>query len=135
MAFAKTGNWFGMQLYNVSPDIMVISKGLTCGYLPMGAVIYTDSIWQTAMNSPSTKMMMSDVWQHDYTWSGHPTCAAVALKALDIIERDGMIAQASERGATFLKILKTHLEGLHMVQRRLKSFQIESKPSLRMTRG
>ena len=61
MAFAKTGHWFGMELYGVAPDIMVISKDLTCGYLPMGAVIYTDRIYQTAMNFASTKMMMSDV--------------------------------------------------------------------------
>lgn len=45
MAFAKTGHWFGMELYGVCPDIMVISKGLTSGYLPMGAVIYTNELW------------------------------------------------------------------------------------------
>ncbi len=116
MAFAKTGYWFGMEAYGVSPDIMVISKGLTCGYLPMGAVIYSDRVWQTLMNTVSTKMMMSDVWQHDYTWSGHATCAAVALKALEIIENDNLINKAAERGQTFLKILQEKLNGLHLVQ-------------------
>lgn len=116
MAFAKTGSWFGMQRYGVAPDIMVISKGLTSGYLPMGAVIYTDKVWQTAMNSTSTKMMVSDIWQHDYTWSGHPTCAAVACKMLDIIEREGLIEKSAERGAVFLKILKEKLSGLHLVK-------------------
>ncbi|KIJ52729.1 hypothetical protein M422DRAFT_64818 [Sphaerobolus stellatus SS14] len=116
MAFAKTGTWFGMQQYNVASDIMIISKALTSGYLPMGAVIYTDRVWQTAMNSMSTKMMASDIWQHDYTWSGHPTCAAVALKVLEIIERDDMISKAAERGRTYLSILQKKLHGLRLVK-------------------
>ncbi|KAF4414673.1 acetylornithine aminotransferase [Fusarium acutatum] len=116
MAFAKTGHWFGMELYGVCPDIMVISKGLTSGYLPMGAVIYTNELWQTAFNSTSTKMMVSDVWQHDYTWSGHPVCAAVALRALDLIDSEGLITKCAERGRVFLDILKSKLEGLHVVQ-------------------
>ncbi|KIJ26279.1 hypothetical protein M422DRAFT_785289 [Sphaerobolus stellatus SS14] len=96
MAFAKTGTWFGMQQYNVAPDIMIISKALTSGYLPMGAVIYTD--------------------RHDYTWSGHPTCAAVALKVLEIIVRDDMISKAAERGRTYLSILQKKLHGLRLVK-------------------
>jgi adenosylmethionine-8-amino-7-oxononanoate aminotransferase len=116
MAFAKTGHWFGMELYGVCPDVMVISKGLTSGYLPMGAVIYTNELWQTAFNSTSTKLMVSDVWQHDYTWSGHPVCAAVALRALDLIDEEGLIARCVERRRVFLNILKNKLEGLHVVQ-------------------
>ncbi|KAF2197647.1 PLP-dependent transferase [Delitschia confertaspora ATCC 74209] len=116
MAFAKTGHWAGMELYGVCPDILVISKGLTSGYLPMGAVIYTNDIWKTAFNNPSTKLMMSDVWQHDYTWSGHPVCAVVALKNLDRIENEGLIMKCAGRGRTFLEVLKKKLEGLHVVQ-------------------
>jgi adenosylmethionine-8-amino-7-oxononanoate aminotransferase len=116
MSFAKTGHWFGMELYGVCPDIMVISKGLTCGYLPAGAVIYRNDIWKTAFNNPSTKLMLSDVWQHDYTWSGHPVCSAVALRALDIIENENLIELCAKRGQEFLKILKSELEGLHVVQ-------------------
>lgn len=116
MAFAKTGKWFGMENYGVAPDIMVISKGISSGYLPMGAVIYRDNIWKTAMNSMSTKMMVSDIWQHDYTWSGHPTCCAVALKVMDILERDNLIDQAAIRGKRFLEILKDKLQGLKLVK-------------------
>jgi adenosylmethionine-8-amino-7-oxononanoate aminotransferase len=116
MTFAKTGHWFGMELYGVCPDVMVISKGLTSGYLPMGAVIYTNELWQTAFNKTSTKLMVSDVWQHDYTWSGHPVCAAVALRALDLIDAEGLITKCAERGRVFLNVLKNKLEGLHVVQ-------------------
>jgi len=116
MSFAKTGHWFGMELYGVCPDIMVISKGLTCGYLPAGAVIYQNYIWQTAFNNLSTKVMLSDVWQHDYTWSGHPVCSAVALRALDIIDSENLIELCAKRGREFLDILKSELEGLHVVQ-------------------
>lgn len=116
MSFAKTGHWFGMELYGVCPDIMVISKGLTCGYLPAGAVIYRSDIWQTAFNNISTKFMISDVWQHDYTWSGHPVCSAVALRALDIIEKENLIELCAQRGRDFLDILKSELDGVHTVQ-------------------
>lgn len=115
MAFAKTGHWFGMSKYGVAPDIMVVSKGLTCGYLPMGAVIYTNAIWKQTFANTTTKMMASDVWQHDYTWSGHPVCAAIALKAMDIIETENLIPKAAERGAKFLAVLKEKLSGLHVV--------------------
>jgi adenosylmethionine-8-amino-7-oxononanoate aminotransferase len=117
MDFAKTGHWFGMELYGgVCPDMMVMSKGLTCGYLPMGAVVFRNAIWRTAFENLSTKFMVSDVWQHDYTWSGHPVCAAVALRALDIVESEGLITKCAERGRVFLDILKRKLEGLHVVQ-------------------
>lgn len=115
MAFAKTGHWFGMKKYDTAPDMMVVSKGLTCGYLPMGAVIYTDKIWKQVMNNPTTKLMASDVWQHDYTWSGHPVCAAVALKALDIMDSENLIPKAAERGATFFNKLQEKLKGVHVV--------------------
>lgn len=85
-------------------------------YLPMGAVIYTNAIWKTVMNPMSTRLMVSDVWQHDYTWSGHATCAAVALKALDIIEKEGLIHKAAERGVTFLGIMMEHLSDHHLVR-------------------
>ncbi|KAI9015134.1 pyridoxal phosphate-dependent transferase [Gaertneriomyces semiglobifer] len=116
MTFAKTGHWFAMQMYGICPDITVISKGLTSGYLPGGAVIYKDRIWQTAMNSSSTKMMVSDIWQHDYTWSGHPVCSAVALKSLEILEKNDLIIKGGEKGAKFLQLLKDRLDGLHLVK-------------------
>lgn len=60
--------------------------------------------------------MASDVWQHDYTWSGHPVCAAVALRAPDLIDSESLITKCAERGRVFLDILKNKLEGLHVVQ-------------------
>jgi adenosylmethionine-8-amino-7-oxononanoate aminotransferase len=54
--------------------------------------------------------------QHDYTWSGHPVCSAVALRALDIIESENLIELCAKRGREFLDILKSEVEGLHVVQ-------------------
>jgi adenosylmethionine-8-amino-7-oxononanoate aminotransferase len=82
----------------------------------MGAVIYMNEIWRTAFNKTSTKLMISDVWQHDYTWSGHPVCAAVALRSLNLIEQENLIKLCAERGRVFLQLLKSKLEGLHVVQ-------------------
>lgn len=95
---------------------MVISKGLTCSYLPTEAVIYGSDIWKTAFNNISNKMVLSDAWQHDYTWSGHPVCSAVALRALDIIDQENLIDLYVKRGRVFLDIFKSELEGLHTVQ-------------------
>lgn len=60
--------------------------------------------------------MVLDVWQHDYTWSGQPVCAAVALEALDIIDKKNLLKMRAERGRTSLSILRSKLENLHVVK-------------------
>ncbi|KAK4235996.1 pyridoxal phosphate-dependent transferase [Achaetomium macrosporum] len=73
MAFAKTGYWYGMALYNVCPDIMVISRRLA---------IYDNDVWRTAFGKTSTMLMMSG--STTTRGSGHPACAVVALRDLDL---------------------------------------------------
>lgn len=82
----------------------------------LGAIIYTNELWHTAFNNISTKLMMSDVGQHDYTWSGHPVCAAVALKIIETIDKESLITKCPERGAQFLKMLQEKLANLHVVR-------------------
>ncbi len=77
--FGRTGNWFGAQTYEARPDLIAMAKGLTGGYIPMGAVALSDQVYQ-ALAAQSDQL---GVFGHGYTYSGHPTASAVALAALD----------------------------------------------------
>jgi adenosylmethionine-8-amino-7-oxononanoate aminotransferase len=92
-AFGRTGRWFALSHWNVEPDILSFAKGVTSGYLPLGGIMITAAIKQALDATPVT-----DRWMHAYTNSGHPTCCAVALKTLDIMEREGLCAHASAMG-------------------------------------
>ena len=91
--FGRTGRWFGLSHWNVTADIVSFAKGVTSGYLPLGGVMVTGAI-KEVMDSVSA----DDRWMHAYTNSGHPTCCAVALKNIDIIERERLAERATEMG-------------------------------------
>ena len=99
--FGRTGRWFGLEHYGVEPDIMQFAKGITSGYIPLGGIGVSDTIRQAIDSVPPAQR-----WMHAYTYSGHPTCCAVALANIDILEREGLI----ERGARLGRRL---LDGLH----------------------
>lgn len=81
--FGRTGRWFASD--GIDPDIVLTAKGLTSGYLPMGAVLIgatvSDPFWRQGGN----------LWRHGYTYSGHATAAAAALANLDILEREALL--------------------------------------------
>ncbi len=92
--FGRTGKWFGMQHWNVKPDLISFAKGVTSGYLPLGGMMVSSAIKQ-AMDSVGP----GDRWMHAYTYSAHPTCCAVGLKNLDIIENENLCANSERMGA------------------------------------
>ncbi len=91
--FGRTGRWFGVSHWNVAPDILSFAKGVTSGYLPLGGILVSQAI-KDAMDSVS----YDNRWTHAYTNSGHPTCCAVALENIDIIERERLLERSSEMG-------------------------------------
>jgi len=91
--FCRTGRWFGLSHWNVTPDIMSFAKGVTSGYLPLGGIMVTGAI-KEAMDSVSP----ADRWMHAYTYSGHPTCCAVALKNIEIMQRERLWENAAAMG-------------------------------------
>src|SRR5580700_2672639 len=91
--FCRTGRWFALAHWNVKPDILSFAKGVTSGYLPLGGMMVTKAI-KEVMDS----VKPADRWMHAYTYSGHPTCCAVALKNLEIIEREQLCANAEKMG-------------------------------------
>jgi putrescine aminotransferase len=108
--FGRLGHWFASQdVFGIEPDMIVSAKGLTSGYLPLGATIYSDAIHES-ISQPGP-----DVWfAHGFTYSGHPVSCAAANKNIEIIERDGILENAREVGDYFEKRLK-ELEALRIV--------------------
>jgi putrescine aminotransferase len=92
-AFGRTGRWFGLEHWKVKPDILSFAKGVTSGYLPLGGIMLTRAI-KEAMDSVKPE----DRWMHGSTYSAHPTCCAVALKNIEIIEREGLCDHAAKMG-------------------------------------
>ncbi len=103
--FGRTGEWFGLNRWGVQPDIMSFAKGITSGYLPLGGIQISDEIRDVIMSAPANER-----WMHAYTYSGHPTCCAVALANLDILANEGMVDNARIMGKRLLDGLNTLAE-------------------------
>jgi adenosylmethionine-8-amino-7-oxononanoate aminotransferase len=102
--FCRTGRWFATEHWKVTPDIRSFAKGVTSGYLPLGGIMVSREI-KDAMDS----VRPEDRWMHAYTYSGHPTCCAVALRNLDIMEREGLADNAARMGARLYEGLRAAL--------------------------
>ena len=105
--FGRTGTMFGMQQYGFQPDIVSLAKGITSGYLPLGAVGVSDEVF--ARMAEQDQMFM-----HGFTYSGHPTPCAVALRNLAIIEEEDLPANAGARGEQLLRGLRELLSHEHV---------------------
>lgn len=103
--FGRTGHWFGSNLFEITPDLMPMAKGLTSGYLPLSAVMVSDKVCQV-LDEKGGEI------SHGFTYSGHPVACAVALKNLEIMERENVIGQVhDDTGPYFqarLRELKQH---------------------------
>jgi putrescine---pyruvate transaminase len=100
--FGRTGQWFALHHWQVKPDIMSLAKGITSGYQPLGGIQISDEIRETIMSAPAGQK-----WMHAFTYSGHPTCCAVALKNMDILEQEQLADQARVMGRRLLDGLTT----------------------------
>jgi putrescine---pyruvate transaminase len=89
--FGRLGADFGCQRYGVTPDLMTCAKGLTSGYMPMGAVVVSGRVKQPFFAEGSAEM-----FRHGYTYGGHPGAAAAGLANLEIIEREGLVERVRE---------------------------------------
>jgi putrescine---pyruvate transaminase len=102
--FGRTGRWFGLDHWNVRPDILSFAKGVTSGYLPLGGIMVSHEI-REALESVEP----ANRWMHGYTYSGHPTCCAVALRNIEIIERENLVENAAKMGDILLNALQQAL--------------------------
>ena len=98
--FGRLGELFGSTRFGATPDIITAAKGLTSAYAPMGAVLVSGRIAAPLYDEGRTLM-------HGITFGGHPLCAAIALKNLEIFERDGVLENVRAREGTLQQLLDT----------------------------
>ena len=92
--FGRTGNMWGHETMGVSPDIIAMAKGLSSGYLPISAVAVSAEIIEV--------MKTGGDFVHGFTYSGHPVCAAVALRNIEIMEREGLVEKVRSETGPYL---------------------------------
>jgi L-2,4-diaminobutyrate transaminase len=99
--FGRLGQWFGSDVFGLQPDLMTVAKGLTSGYVPLSACLVSERVWRVLVEGSAE----SGPFGHGYTYSAHPLAAAVAMTNLDLIEDEGLVAQAGARGALLHELL------------------------------
>jgi L-2,4-diaminobutyrate transaminase len=109
--FGRTGRWFGMEHWNIRPDLVSLAKGITSGYLPLSASVLSDRVYETLRDrTPAGLPFMFGL-----TSNNHPTCCAAALANLDILEREDMVGNARRTGAYLLERLQKSFAGSPIV--------------------
>lgn len=99
--FGRSGEMFGCRLWGVKPDIMCLAKGITAGYIPLGATMVSAKV-AAAWNNPDKPLPI----MHGYTYSGHALACATANTVLDIVVREKLPENAAARGAELIDGLK-----------------------------
>jgi adenosylmethionine-8-amino-7-oxononanoate aminotransferase len=102
--FGRLGEWFGSKRYGIEPDLFTCAKGITSGYVPLGAVVVGQRVREPFWYGDAGML------RHGYTYSGHATACAVALANLDVIERENLIRHVVELEPAFTEKLQS-IEG------------------------
>jgi putrescine aminotransferase len=92
--FGRTGNWWGSETFEIEPDLMTMAKGITSGYLPLSAL---------ALGPRVAGTLMQGDFAHGFTYSGHPTAAAVALENIRLIEEEGIVERVRNDTGPYLQ--------------------------------
>ena len=98
--FGRTGKMFGIENWDVLPDIMTIAKGISSGYVQLGGVVISERIHQDLVELSEGTLF------HGFTYSGHPVACSVALKNIEIIENENLVENSREMGEELLKAFK-----------------------------
>ena len=102
-AFGRLGHMFASEnMFNITPDIILVAKGITSGYVPLGATLFSDRI--------SRAIIDDGVFAHGFTYSGHPVACAAGLKNIEIIEREKLCGHVRETGPYFERSLATLMD-------------------------
>ncbi len=95
----RLGSNFGLDLWGVVPDIICLGKGLSAGYLPLGAVLASPQVVESFENN-------SGIFEHGFTYSGHPVSCAAGVAAIDYLKQHGLVARVASRESEFFAALK-----------------------------
>ena len=97
--FGKTGAMFACDLEGVTPDIAVVGKGVTGGYLPLSATVVTEEVHRAFLGDETRKLF------HGHTYAGNPICCAAAIASLDLFETTDVLARGRARAALLGRLL------------------------------
>ena len=97
--FGRTGRWFAAETYDFEPDLLLFAKGVTSGYLPLSGVVLSRQVHDVLRG-------LGGILPHGITYSAHPTACAVALRNLEIIETEGLVARAAAAGDRLLSAMR-----------------------------
>jgi len=95
-AFGRLGEWFGSTHFGIRPDLISIAKGVSSGYLPLGASLVSDRVAEVVIAEGGE-------FAHGYTYSGHPAACAVALENLRILQREQIVERVREHTGPYFK--------------------------------
>ena len=88
--FGRTGRWFGIEWSGAVPDLVTCGKGMSGGYMPVGAVLASEAIVETVERAGG--------FVNGFTFSHHPVTAAACLATLEILERERLVERAAVHG-------------------------------------
>ncbi len=94
--FGRTGHWFGSNGFGIRPDFMTLAKGLSSGYMPISAVMLGPRVGDAIANA-------NEELVHGFTYSGHPVACAVALKNIEVLQRDKLVERAGQETGPYLQ--------------------------------
>ncbi len=100
-AFGRLGTWFGIERWDIAPDMITFAKGVTSGYLPLGGVMVSERVAEPFWRAPGGPIL-----RHGATYSGHATCCAAALANIEVIEREGLLSRGSDCEQELLDALR-----------------------------
>lgn len=100
--FGRTGAWFGTRLWGVTADIWCLAKGITSGYIPMGATVLNEKVTAAFESGDAALATVT----HGYTYSAHPVAAAAAVATLDYLQNVDVVGNAARVGAHFMDRLR-----------------------------
>jgi len=92
--FGRTGRWFASDYYDLKPDLLVMAKGMSSGYLPIGGVMVGDRV--------ARQLIGGGEFHHGFTYSGHPTCAAVAARNIELLRDERVVEHVHDVAAPYL---------------------------------
>ncbi|SHI23898.1 aspartate aminotransferase family protein [Ferrimonas marina] len=94
--FGRTGHWFGCQYYGIEPDLISMAKGITSGYLPLGAVAVSDRVAQGLLSQGGE-------FNHGFTYSGHPAACAAAIANIKLMQEQDIVTRVRDEIGPYLQ--------------------------------
>jgi adenosylmethionine-8-amino-7-oxononanoate aminotransferase len=99
--FGRTGEMFATELFDLHPDMIVMAKGITSGYAPLGGLLIAPRVWEPFFGTPD-----APIFRHGVTYSGHATACAVAQANLDVLESENLVGHVAELAPELVRAME-----------------------------